>query len=417
MSFWKQKKQSPGHLKICMVAHKFPIFGRATDHGFLWPVACGLAQRGHQVTAIAARSPLGKAEIFRDGVRVFFLQEGYPNMSNLRFEDAAYRKFQELHQTEKFDLVHSIDSSGFKIGRNKNKLNISIAYDVEATQMAQLFSILGMTHGTVKGLIATSLAVTYKFLTTYFSGDRELLSTADGVFVTSPQQRIFLERYYLYPDYHTYTAPYGIELGDLSPREESYQLRKKYNIPESAHIALTMTDMVEPSEVINLLKGFEKVAIKKPNSYMVIAGNGPHWKEIEFNLYQLALGSRVIMTGALSSEEISDWISTAGVYVNLSSRTTGFEPSMIEAMAQKKVIIGSELSPIANIVRDGVNGFLIRPADVDALSHLLIGIFSGTVPTQDIGQRARDRVVNLFDTKKMINAIENAYRKILLTSK
>ncbi len=295
-------KKIPEQLNICLVAQKFPILGRATDHGFLWPIAKGLAQRGHHVTAIAAKSPLGKQEIVRDGVRVLYLHEGFPNMSSLRFEDAVFRKFQELHKTNPFDLVHSIDFSGFKIGRYKHKLNVAVAYDVEATQMAQLFSILGMAHETVKSLISTGLAVIYKFLTTYFTRDRELLSTADGIFVTSPQQRIFLERYYLYPDYHTYTAPYGIELGDLSPRPEATELRKKFNIPESAHIVLTITDMNEPNEVINLLRGFERVAVKKPNSYMIIVGNGPFWKEIEYNLYQLALGSRVFMTGALSAD-------------------------------------------------------------------------------------------------------------------
>ncbi len=87
---------------------------------------------------------------------------------------------------------------------------------------------------------------------------------------------------------------------------------------------------------------------------------------------------------------------------------------MIEAMAQKKVIIGSEVSPIANIVEDGLDGFLIRPADIFSLSHLLIELFSGMLPAQEIGQRARDRVINLFDTNKMVNAIEDAYRKILI---
>jgi 1,2-diacylglycerol 3-alpha-glucosyltransferase len=284
---------------------------------------------------------------------------------------------------------------------------------VEATQMSQIFSILGMAHETVKSILTTSIAVAYKFLSTYFGGDRELLNTADGVFVTSPQQRIFLERYYLYPDFHTYTVPYGIELGDLSPKEESLDLRKKFSIPESANILLTITDMNEPEEVVNLLRGFERVAVKKPNCFMVIIGNGPYWKEIEFELYQLALGSRVIMTGALTAEEISAWISTSDAYVNLSSRTTGFEPSMIEAMAQKKVIIGSEMSPIANVVEDGVDGFLIRPVDTEALAHLLIEIFSGLLPITEIGQKARSKVIDLFDTHKMIGSIEEAYQKIL----
>ncbi len=400
-----------------MIAHKFPILGRATDHGFLWPIARGLAQRGHHVTVIAAKSPLGKQELQRDGVRVFYLHEGYPNYSEIPFAVAAYQKFLQLHREEPFHVVHSIDKSAIEISKHKNDLNVAVAYDVDATQMSQIFSILGMVQETVGSLISTGVAVIYKFLSTYYGGDRQLLKTADGVFVTNPQQRIFLERYYAYPDFHIYTAPYGIELGDLSPRPESPDLKRKLKLPDNAQIVVTITDMMEVREVTNLLIAFERVAVKKPNAYMLIVGNGPTWKEIEFQMLNLALGSKVLMLGALKPEEISDCISIADVFVNMSSRSTGFEPAMIEAMAQKKVIIGSEVSPISYVVEDGRDGFLLRPADTESLAHLLIEIFSGGLPTVDIGERASEKVRNLFDTRKMVQSIEEAYQKILLETK
>jgi glycosyltransferase involved in cell wall biosynthesis len=48
---------------------------------------------------------------------------------------------------------------------------------------------------------------------------------------------------------------------------------------------------------------------------------------------------------------------------------------MVEAMAQKKIIIGSEMSPTSDLIADGKDGFLIRPADSDYLSQLLLNIF------------------------------------------
>ena len=407
----------PEMLNICLVAQNFPILGRASDHGFLWPIARGLASRGHHVTVISGKSPLGKSEIVRDNVKVFYLYEGFPNLSHLKFEEAVYQKFVQLHQIEKFHLVHSIDRSAYRIARNKKQFNVAVSYDVEATQMSQLFSILGMGQEKVSSLITTATAVAYKFLTTYFGSDRKLLKSADGIFVTSPQQRIFLERYYLFPDFRTYTVPYGIELGDLSPRLESQKILKKLKIPEGAHILLTITDMTEAAEVRNVLSAFERVAVKKPNAYLIIVGNGPRWKEIEYHLLNLALGSRALMTGALPAEEVADCLSVADVFVNMSSRSTGFEPAMLEAMAQKKLIIGSEVSPMANIVEDGIDGFLLRPADTESLSHLLIEIFSGTMPAQEIGERAREKVINLFDTLKMATIVEDSYRKILRNTK
>ncbi|MNT62051.1 hypothetical protein D3C72_1997400 [compost metagenome] len=78
--------------------------------------------------------------------------------------------------------------------------------------------------------------------------------------------------------------------------------------------------------------------------------------------------------------------------------------------------MGSEVSPIANIIEDGRDGFLLRPADVDSMSNLLVEIFSGSMPVDEIGERARHKVLDLFDTPKMVKTTLDAYRKILLNT-
>lgn len=410
------KTRVPETLNICLTSFRFPILSRATDHGFLWPIAKGLAREGHKVTVLAASSALKKPEVTRDGVRVFYLHEGAKNLSHLNFQMAVRQKFAQLHKEDPFHLVHSIDNSGYRIGTRKKEFKVAMAYDVEATQMSQLFAILAMKQDTLQSMLTTGFATAYKFLTTYYGGDRQLLSTADGIFVTNPQQRIILERYYLYPDFHTYTVPYGIELGDLTPKEKSLELRKKLGLPENAHVAVTITDMTDVQEIVPLLKAFEKVAIKKPNSYLIVVGNGPKFKDIEYQVLNLALGNRVVMTGAVPAPETEDYIVLGDVFVNMGSRSTGFEPSTLEAMAQKKVVLGSEVSPIANIIEDGRDGFLLRPADVESMSNLLVEIFSGTMPAEEIGERARQKVVDLFDTPKMVQATLEAYQKILLST-
>ena len=410
-----RKPAVPDVLNICLTAQRFPILSRATDHGFLWPIARGLAKQGHKVTVLAGSSSFKKPEVLRDGVRVFYLQDtpGYRGP----FPMAIRQKFMQLHKEEPFHIVHSIDNSGYRIGSRKQDHKVAVAYDVEATQMSQLFAIRGMRQDTLGSLLSTAVAIVYKFLTTFYGGDRRLLKTADGVFVTNPQQRALLERYYLYPDFHIYTVPYGIELGDLTPKEKSFALRQQLGLPENANVALTISTMTDVQELLPLLRAFEKVAIKKPNSYLIIVGNGPKFKEIEFEVLNLALGSRVRMPGAVAATEIEDYIVLGDVYVNLSSRTTGFEPTTLESMAQKKVVIGSEVSPIAHVIEDGVDGFLLRPADVDSISNLLVEIFSGTMPTEEIGERARQKVVDLFDTKKMAQLVLDAYRKILVSTR
>lgn len=409
--------QLPERLRICLIGQKISVLSRSTDTGLLWPLARGLTERGHEVTIISTSSPLKRAEVFRDGIRAYYLNENQPQYKTVRFTEAAHKKFVSLNKEKPFDLVHSLDNSGYKIGRHKKNLNVSMAYDVEATQMAELFSILSESRSGAGSFVSTTLKLIFKFLHSYFTQDRGLLDSADGIFVTTPQQRMILERYYLFPDFHTYTVPYGINLGDLTPKSESENFKSKLNIPESAQIILANSDFTSTHEVTPLLKAFEKVVLKKPNTYLLLLGSGPQIKNVEFEMLNLALGSRVIMPGEVVAEEMLECILASPIYIDLSSRSTGLEPSLIEAMAQKKVVIGSELSPISEVIEDGVDGFLVRPADVETLSALLDKIMTGNgINREQIGEKARQKIVEAFNRNKMIDSLIDAYKQILSQS-
>ncbi len=411
--FWNRKPQ-PESLNICIVSRKFSMQARAAEHGFLWPIARGMAQKGHNVTVLSWKHPQNKYEIQKEGVQAFFLNSSPQKSSS--FEKAVLKKVKELHKKEPFHIIHSIDSCGLSLGKLKKSLGFALSLDADATQMSQLFAIMGMAQESLGGLIRTGVAILYKFITTYYSRDRKLLKSADGVFVTSPQQRILLERYYLYPELKTYIIPYGIELGDFSQRKGSHELQEHLKIPINAHVAVIFSDMTELEEIKNVLGAFTKVAIKKPNSRLIIVGNGPLKKQIEFEMLSLALGSKVIFTGAIKNIEIPEYVSLADIFINLSSRTTGFESNMLEAMAQKKVVIGSEVSPIANIIEDSKDGFLIRPADQNTLAYLMIKIFSGQIQASDIGEQAQTKVTNLFDLQNMVTQTIDACRKVLVST-
>jgi glycosyltransferase involved in cell wall biosynthesis len=412
------KPELPKKLNVCLIARQFPIEGRASGFSFLRLIARGLAMRGHRVTVLSSTHPSGKQEITQEGVRIFFLMEGRgARVRRDPFPDLVKSKFIDLHSdpaSGPFHLVHSVDDSAFKISRHKKSYEVAFAYDVAATRLAEMFAIMGMAQETLGSLLSSGLAVGYRFLRSFYGRDRQLLKSADGVFVTSPRERLALERYYLYPDARIHTVPYGIEIGDLATsRAKSDELRKTIGVPETAKVVVTITDMTEVGDVRNLLEAFEQVVIKKPNARLIVVGDGPKFKEIEYEMLLLALGSKVIFTGAVKEAEIPDYIALSDVFVNLSARTTGFEPSLLEAMAQKKVIIGAEGSSMGTIVEHSQDGFLIRPADISELSNLLLDIFAGQIPVDQIGEQARQKVLSLFDPEKMVIETLTAYYAIL----
>ena len=407
MAFFK-KRTAPAQLNICLIAKRFPLLGRNADTGFLWPVARGLVQKGHKVTVLTSRGTLPQEVVERDGIKAYLFGD------RQNFPEIVDSKFEKLHRENPFDLVHSLDESGLSVGLKRKKYRVAMAYDVDATQMSQIFSILGMAQETFGSLLKTSFKVAYNFFRSYLKHDRKLLKSADAVFVHSPQQRMALERYYLYPDQRIFSVPFGLGIEDLSPREKSEEFMKKIGLPPHSQVVVTVTDMTEFGEVSRLLQAFERVAVKKPAARLVIVGHGPLKKQIEFEMLNLALGSRVIFAGEVAPQNISDYVVASDVFVNLSARSFGFEQSALEAMAQKKVVIGSEVSPLATIVEDGVDGFLIRPADTLTLSELLLQIFGGQISSQEIGERARQKVLNLFDSDLILKQTLEAYNKALV---
>lgn len=408
------KKELPHQLKICLISRKFPIRGRAADHSYLWMIAKRLSNLGHKVTVIAQRSPQSKSEVLEEGVQVYYLDNDSKH-SPKNLQSLIRTKFAELHRSEAFDIVHTIDKSGYKVIKNSQKFKVATAADVEATNIAQIFTILGMTQDTVGSALSTSISVLYKFLRTY-NGDRRLLKSSNGIFVSSPQQRLFLERYYLYPDRRIFTVAYGIEIPESVNDNSSRNLKEQYSLPERGDIIATVSDMIDVEEVKTILEALQKVVIKKPETRLIIIGNGPKKKEIEFETYKLALGNFVHFTGAINNIELPDYISNCSIFINLSSRSTGFEASVLEAMTQKKLVIASEVSALASLIEDRKDGFLVRPADINGVSRLLLEIINEEIPIKEVGAAAKSKVQNYFDPEKMISNTINAYYDILRNS-
>jgi len=231
-------KTLPEKLKICLVSERFPVIGRVASQGFLWPIARGLAKAGHSVRIICWSSPFSEKEITKDGVSAYFVKG--PNAQRRKmFPIRAQKKFEELHSQEPFHLVHSLSSAAYRIGYMKKKYRVAMAYDVQATRMGQLYSLLGITQDSMTHQVRTGIRIGFRFLKTYFGRDLRLLKSADGIFVNSRQQQLTLERYYLYPELKTYQIPYGMEIGDLGQREQSNELRSRLNIPANGKIAVT----------------------------------------------------------------------------------------------------------------------------------------------------------------------------------
>lgn len=399
-------------LRLCLVAPQFQIV--TGNQGLLRPIARGLAKRGHEVTILSRPHPQKLEVLEVEGVRVEFMPERHRASRGARaFPEWLYNRFVQLHVQTPFDLIHSVDDSALNVARKRRLLGVGAAFDVEATGLAELMTTWSLAQETTRSLLATTARLILQFERSYWGHDRALLKCADAMFVSSPQQQLALERYYLYPEARTHMVPYGLEIGDLRPKERSLELRSKLQLSARSQVVLTVSDFNRLDETLNLLKAFERLVVKKPAARLVVLGDGPKRRDLERAILDLALGRFVVLAGKVEAVELGDYLSLADAYVNLSSRGSGFEFSTLEAMSQKKVVIGSEMSPLEGIIEDGKDGFLLRPADIPGLAALLVQVFEGQLAVDTIGENARFKILDIFDTNRMVDQTLRAYASIL----
>lgn len=119
-----------------------------------------------------------------------------------------------------------------------------------------------------------------------------------------------------------------------------------------------------------------------------IAGDGPDREALEALARTLGLERRVRFLGAVA--EPARVFSSAAVFV-LPSRYEGFPNALLEAMAHGLPVVAADCrSGPRTIVRDGVDGLLVRAGDAAALAGALDAVLSDPDRRAAMGRRAAE---------------------------
>jgi glycosyltransferase involved in cell wall biosynthesis len=118
-----------------------------------------------------------------------------------------------------------------------------------------------------------------------------------------------------------------------------------------------------------LLRAFARCAQRHPEWSLVIAGDGPSRRQLEVQAADAGLAERVHFPGLV--RDVDTLLARSDLFV-LSSRFEGFPNVLVEAMSVGLAPVAFDCdSGPAEIIRNGVDGVLVPPEDVDALSNEL----------------------------------------------
>jgi GalNAc-alpha-(1->4)-GalNAc-alpha-(1->3)-diNAcBac-PP-undecaprenol alpha-1,4-N-acetyl-D-galactosaminyltransferase len=148
-----------------------------------------------------------------------------------------------------------------------------------------------------------------------------------------------------------------------------------------------------------LLQAFHQLRDKYPDWQLTILGEGSMRSTLEELRSQLQLTDRVHLPGIVTN--VADSLRQADLFV-MPSRIEGFPMALCEAMACGLPVLAADcLSGPREIIKDGVNGVLVQPENVDALAAALDKLMADPVQRQQLARNAPD-IVHRFGIEQVM---------------
>lgn len=168
-----------------------------------------------------------------------------------------------------------------------------------------------------------------------------------------------------------YVPGVGIDLKKFATSDELHKekrswLCKEFDIPEDAMILLSVGEVNKNKNHRVVIEALGK--LKRKDIYYVICGRGPLRDAYVSLAEQLNIGKQVILTGYRT--DVADFYKAADVFVFPSFRE-GLPVSVMEAMASGLPIIATSIRGSSDIVKESINGKLLKPDDVDGFANVI----------------------------------------------
>ena len=209
----------------------------------------------------------------------------------------------------------------------------------------------------------------------------------------------------------TKTIPAGINSHTDFTKNVSW-IDKKYNF-KYPHMVLFTGRLTEHKGVEYLIKAAQQIKAE-----IVILGDGPERKYLESLIAKYKL-LNVHMLGYFSHKlgEINDFYLRSDVYVAPSVWNEPLGLVILEAMVHKTPVIVTRKGGVSTIVRDGVNGFLVRPKSAGIIAEKVNLLLSDDKLRYRMGENAYKTVVERFNWDRIATKFHNLYTQALMPKK
>jgi glycosyltransferase involved in cell wall biosynthesis len=148
--------------------------------------------------------------------------------------------------------------------------------------------------------------------------------------------------------------PRGVEVDFFSPQKRDLEWRRMQGFSDETPVVSFVSRLVWEKDLQTVIDTFKKVTALLPSVRLMIVGDGPARKELQYMLRD------AVFTGHLSGEDLARAYASSDIFF-FPSTTETFGNVTLEAMSSGLPSVVANAAGSKSLVEHGVNGLVLTP--------------------------------------------------------
>lgn len=309
-----------------------------------------------------------------------------------RSDMSVVKKISDLVNDEHYDIVHCH-------GARANTIAIFLKSKINVPMITTIHSdyLLDFKDSFYKDLIFTPINTFALKRFDYY------------VAVTENFKSMLIDRGF--NDQKIYTLYNGINMNSDPWVIVKDDFLKRYNIDYKGKYLVGQVARLDGVKNIKMtIRAAQKLSETRRDIMFLIAGDGEELHELQKLAKELKVEDMIVFLGFV--KENMSFFNAIDLNI-LTSLSESFPYVILEASKMKKATIATNVGGINELIRDGVDGYLIESNDFNKLASRIDYLADNSVKSVEMGESIYNRVKESFSTESMAATQIEIYNNIL----
>lgn len=199
----------------------------------------------------------------------------------------------------------------------------------------------------------------------------------------------------------------GVPVSQFTVIPNGVALQPERAAPGPANHLITVARLEAVKDIATILRAVARLRQASCDVRLDVHGDGAERASLQALAAELSIADAVVFHGMTA--DIASALASAGVYVS-SSLSEGISLTILEAMSVGLPVVATAVGGTPEIVRDGINGYLVPPADPAAMFAALERLIDHPGDAARMGSASRASIERTYSLDIMVRQYEHLYR-------